>query len=61
MAIKFALKDNDPKSASGGAGKTKTEAKAVPAPIACDDSIVNHSGSDLFDGEPAEQKRKRRK
>ncbi|UXN64825.1 hypothetical protein N8E89_03170 [Phyllobacterium sp. A18/5-2] len=32
MAIKFALKDNEPKSASANTGKLKTEAKADPAP-----------------------------
>lgn len=60
MAIKFALKDNEPKSASANAGKLKTEAKADPAPGA-DESIADPSGSDLFDGKPAEPKRKRKK
>jgi hypothetical protein len=57
MAIKFALKDNDPKPVAANAGKVKPEA----APIASDDSVADRSGSDLFDGKPAEQKRKRKK
>jgi hypothetical protein len=59
MAIKFALKDNDPKSASANTGKLKPEVKPAPAPA--DDSVADASGSDLFDGKPAEPKRKRRK
>jgi hypothetical protein len=61
MAIKFALKDNDPKSASANAGKIQPEAKTAPATVASDDSVADRSGSDLFDGKPAEQKRKRKK
>jgi hypothetical protein len=58
MAIKFALKDNDSKPA---AGKSKVEEKTAAAPVSSDDSAAEPSGSDLFDGKPAEQKRKRKK
>ncbi|ATU90819.1 hypothetical protein [Phyllobacterium zundukense] len=64
MAIKFALKD--PKSVAVEENRAKAEAKsaqplASSAPDGTDDSGADRSGSDLFDGKPAEQKRKRKK
>ncbi|CAN7730095.1 hypothetical protein LJR231_006283 [Phyllobacterium sp. LjRoot231] len=64
MAIKFALKDTSPKSATGDKAKSQIEAKSTE-PLASSStdggSMEQSSDTDLFEAKPADQKRKKKK